>query len=37
VLAERDAMYRRADAIIDTSVLSVADSLAQLRAFVTRT
>jgi len=34
VLAERDPMYRRADAILDTSALGVADSLAQLQAFV---
>lgn len=34
VLAERDAMYRRADAIIDTSALSIDESLAQLKAFI---
>jgi len=32
VLAERDSQYRRAHAILDTSGLSVAESLARLRA-----
>ena len=34
VLAERDPQYRRADAILDTSGLSVADGLARLKALV---
>jgi len=34
VLAERDSMYRRADAIVDTSGVSVTESLAQLEALV---
>jgi len=34
VLAERDSQYRRADAILDTSGLSVEESLGRLKAFV---
>jgi len=34
VLAERDPQYRRADAILDTSGLSVEESLGRLKAFV---
>jgi XRE family aerobic/anaerobic benzoate catabolism transcriptional regulator len=34
VLAERDPQYRRADATLDTSGLSVAEALARLKRFV---
>ena len=34
VLAERDSMYRRADAIVDTSGLTIAESLARLKKMV---